>query len=238
MPGHDRTGVGPGKRRRAHQHLVEHTPQAVEVRRGAQRVTHRLFGAHVERRADRGAGLGQLFAGLGGGLGDPEVGDEGVATGEQDILWFDVAVDDVPFVGVPQGVGDLQRDMNRVVDRELGLAVEPVAQRFPFDERHDVVEQAVGLPGIVETEDVRVLELGGHANFTVESLGTDRGAELRVQHLDGDLALMLEILREVDGGHAAGAELAFHAIPVGQSRLQSIESVAHGSGWFRGRDCG
>jgi hypothetical protein len=33
-----------------------------------------------------------------------------------------------------------------------------------------------------------------------------------MQDLDGHVSVVLEIVREVDGGHSAGAELAFDAI--------------------------
>ena len=39
--------------------------------------------------------------------------------------------------------------------------------------------------------------------------------QLGVQDLDGDLAVVLQVLGEVDGGHAALAELAFEAVAVG-----------------------
>ena len=39
-----------------------------------------------------------------------------------------------------------------------------------------------------------------------------------MQDLDGDLAAVLEVLGEVDGGHAALAELALEAVAVGEGR--------------------
>ena len=44
-----------------------------------------------------------------------------------------------------------------------------------------------------------------------EPLGAERGGELRAQHLDRDVAVVLEVVREVDGGHAAAPELALDA---------------------------
>ena len=52
--------VGPGERRLPGQHLVEHRGQAVDVGAGVEpAVAGRLLRAHVGRRADREAGLGQ-----------------------------------------------------------------------------------------------------------------------------------------------------------------------------------
>ena len=46
------------------------------------------------------------------------------------------------------------------------------------------------------------------------------------QHLDRDVAMMLEVVGEIHGGHAAGAELAFNAIAVSERVAQSRE-VSH-----------
>ena len=40
--------------------------------------------------------------------------------------------------------------------------------------------------------------------------------ELGVEDLDGDLAAVLQVLGEVDGGHAALAELALDAVAVAE----------------------
>ena len=49
-----------------------------------------------------------------------------------------------------------------------------------------------------------------------EALGAERGGELGAEHLDGDLAVVLQVVGEVDRGHAALAELALD--PVGGRR--------------------
>ena len=53
-----------------------------------------------------------------------------------------------------------------------------------------------------------MLQVGGRPDLAEKPLGADHGGELRAHDLDGDLAVVPEILRQVDGGHAAGPELA------------------------------
>ena len=77
------------------------------------------------------------------GQGDAEVGDQRAAVVQQDVLGLDVAVDHAMPVGVVEGAGDLGREADGVGDRQLFLALQPVAQRFALDERHDVVRRAV-----------------------------------------------------------------------------------------------
>ncbi len=232
---HDRARVGAGERRLARQHLERHAAERVQVGGRPDGVAHRLLGAHVGRRADRHAGLRELLAGLGGGARDAEVGHQGVAAREQDVLRLDVAVDDAEGVGRAERVRHLVGDLQRVVHRQHGLARDAVAQRLARDERHHVVEEAVRLAGIEQAEDVRMVELGGELDLSLEPLGAHRGRQLGVQHLDGDVALVPEVVREEDGGHAAGAQLALDAVAIPQRVLQLLEGAGVGLGLDAGR---
>ena len=60
-----------------------------------------------------------------------------------------------------------------------------------------------------------------------EPLGADDRGELGAQHLERDLAVVAQVVREVDGGHAARPELALDAVAVGQRRGQALVRVAH-----------
>ena len=61
-----------------------------------------------------------------------------------------------------------------------------------------------------------MLEVGGDLDLGEEALAADDGDELGVQDLDGDLAAVLQVVGEIDGGHAALAELALDAVAVGE----------------------
>jgi len=47
----------------------------------------------------------------------------------------------------------------------------------------------------------------------------DRGGELRVQHLDGDVALVLDVVAEIHRGHTAATELPLDEVAVLQGSL-------------------
>ena len=53
--------------------------------------------------------------------------------------------------------------------------------------------------------------------------------------LDGDVAIVFEIAREVHGGHAALSELAFDAVAVGERSDQARSVIAHTPKWRLGR---
>jgi hypothetical protein len=108
------------------------------------------------------------------------------------------------------------------------LASPKFAQRFALDERHDVVEEPAGLAGVEQREDVRVLQLGRDVDLTQEPLWADGGGQLGSQDLDGDLAVVLEVVGQVDGGHAALAQLARDPVVVGERVAQAGLKGRHG----------
>ena len=59
-----------------------------------------------------------------------------------------------------------------------------------------------------------MLQASSHLDFPQESLGPERGADLEVQHLDGDRPMMFEILRQVDRGHSAAAKLTLERVAI------------------------
>jgi hypothetical protein len=169
------------------------------------------------RRAERETGLGHPAAGGGAHRpGNPEVGHHRAAVVQQDVLWLDVPMDDAVPVGVVQRVGHRHSDLDGLVDAELGVAVELASERLAVDERHDVVEEAVGGARIEQRQDMRVLQRRRGLDLDHEPLGAEDGGELRFQDLQRDVAVVLEVLGEIDRGHAALAELALDRVAVGE----------------------
>ena len=82
------------------------------------------------------------------------------------------------LVGVVEGAGRLAADLDRVLHGKLPLPPESLAERFALHERHREPELAGGLAGVVDGEDVGVLQPGGEADLALEPIGTERGGEL------------------------------------------------------------
>ena len=130
--GDDRLHARAGERRIAGEHLVRHHAERVDVGARVDRpFAHRLFRAHVLRRAEGEAGLRHpLAAGALHGERDAEIGDQGMAALQQDVLRLDVAMDHATGVGVAERVGDFAGDEQGIVDRQLPFARQPGAQRL------------------------------------------------------------------------------------------------------------
>ena len=74
----------------------------------------------------------------------------------------------------------------------------------------------VGSAGVEERKNVRMLERRRRLDLDDEPLSAEHRRKFRFENFDGDFAIVLEVVREIDGRHAAGAELALDAIAVGE----------------------
>ena len=72
-----------------------------------------------------------------------------------------------------------------------------------------------------------MLEGRGDANLRQKTLDADRGAELGVEELERDEALMAQVSSQVDGRHSATTNLALELIPADQCAIESREDI-HG----------
>ncbi len=187
-----------------------------------------LLGRHVVRRTETEAVLGEAaHALLAPGERDAEVGQHGAPVVEEHVVRLDVAVDHALAVGVVEPFRDLARDPDRIADRELGLALEPFPERFALHVGHDEEDRVLDPAGIVQRQDVGMLQVGGGLDLLEEPLGADAAREVVVHDLDRDLAIVAGVVREEDLGHAPGADLALERVAVGQCFLQAIEAGSH-----------
>jgi hypothetical protein len=77
-----------------------------------------------------------------------EVAQQRLAVLEQDVIGFDVAMDDAVAVRVVDAGGDFRGDAENIGERKLRLPLQPGAERFPFDVGHDVEDRVVNRAGV------------------------------------------------------------------------------------------
>src|SRR5674476_1693191 len=89
----DRESVRPIEGRKAHERLVHHDAERVEIAPSIDELSHRLLGTHVVRRAHRTTARGE--AAVKARRRDAEVGDERVAiVVEENVVGLHVAMHD------------------------------------------------------------------------------------------------------------------------------------------------
>ena len=67
-----------------------------------------------------------------------------------------------------------------------------------------------------------MLQICRDLDVAQESFGAQHFAEPGLQHFDGDITIVLDVVREIQGGHAAGTEFALDAIAVGQGGSEAL----------------
>jgi hypothetical protein len=183
----------------AGQQLVHHGAQRIEVRVVRQLQALHLFGRHVRR------GTGDAFDARDLRVGDQrdaEVDDAHVGIlREHDVRRLDVAMDDATRMGVVQRLGALEHDLDHVVDAQQ--VVRAAIRRQGARAVHvlgDDVAAAVFFAGVVDGQDVRVLQHADHVRFRQEHLAGDLGPfvaliRVHVVDLDRDITAVIGVVR-------------------------------------------
>ncbi len=212
MREHDREVRVAPKRRLPDEALVEHAAERVDVRPPVDLLTGDLLGCDVVDGAHQVAVVAD--SGL---LGDPlreaevrqvdVVGAVGAgARVEQHVGGLHVAMHEAARVGRIEGARHLREDADRV-RRVQTAALEALLQVTPLDVAHGDEEDVLGRPGLVDRDDVRMVDRRGQLRLAQEAV-TERLVlgEAGSQQLERNPPLEPQILGQVDDAHAAQAE--------------------------------
>ena len=141
-------------------------------------------------------------------------------------------MDDAALVSRFEGVSDLRRDPQRLVERDRTLG-DAVGQRRSLDQLQHECRRAVALLEPVDRRDVGMVQGGERPGLALEADDAVRvGPEHRRQNLDRHVAIELRVARAIDLAHPAAAERRHHDVSTdAQARLEARrrfrESVVH-----------
>ncbi len=207
----------------AGEHLEHETAEGEDVGGGGEGAAEDLFWGGVEGGAFEAA---SLAAGFIEREGQAEVEDPGAEVGaDDDVVGFEVAVDEVVGVGGGEAAGDLPEEA-RLLDRfELGGEAVDGEALDPF---HDDGGRVGVIEDGVDGHDGGVTEGGGLAGL-VEEPASEGFVVAGAQHLDRDAAVEFKVVGGVDDAEAAGSESAIDAV-AGQGGWGEF-GIGAGGGW-------
>ena len=125
---------------------------------------------------------------------------------EQHVRGLHVAMHETARMGGIQGARHLRDDAGRV-RRVQTAALQALLQVTPLDVAHGDEEEVLGRPGLVDRDDVRMVDRGGQLRLAQEAV-TERLVlgEAGGQQLERNPPLEPQILGQVDDAHAAEAQ--------------------------------
>src|SRR5437867_1397997 len=90
----------------------------------------------------------------------------------------------------------------------------------------------LGFARIEQRQEVRMLQVRRHAYFAEESRDSENRAQLGVQQLGRDAAIVSDVAREIHDGHATLTDLALDVVSAGERGPELLKGV-DGHGQFR-----
>ena len=204
----------------ADEHLVEHDTERPDVGPVVDRLALGLLGTHVRRRAQDHARGGAMDAQrrrarCGGRpvgvllqhLRQSKVEDFHLAVRRHlDVGRLEVAMDDAFFVRRFEGICDLARHEQRLVDRDRATRRQ-IGQRLALDQFEDDGRDGADLLEAVHGRDIRMVESGKQFGFALKA-GEPfavTGERLR-QHFEGDITFQARVSGTIDFAHSACAK--------------------------------
>lgn len=199
--------------RRAGKHVVPGAAEGIDVAASVCGGTvPGLFRGDVVDGADGrartcDAGLARVV----GRASEPHVGelDDTVSTDEK-VRGLDVPMNDAPGVGLLESGGRLPDDFQRTLDWQAASRGDQLADVGAVDVFQRDVELVIDRTGLVNADNVLVPQFPCGHGFGTKTLH-ERGIVgfLDGHHLQGDLAVLLRVVGEVDEAHSPLAEQTF-----------------------------
>jgi hypothetical protein len=219
------------ERRFSRQHLERRAAECILVSSAVHAPAVDLLGRRVVDGPEEQSGTGQANR-PGRFLAQPEVRQVqviGPAGGrvEQHVRRLDVAVHQSARVRRVQGRGDRRHDRGDPVGRKGSLPVEQRPHVAAGDVAHRDEQHAARLAGLVQRDDVRVIDGGGGLGLPVEPLPERLvGGQRRSQDLERDDAAELFVAGTEDRRHPAVPDLLFEQVPA-DPRARCKAACAH-----------
>ena len=126
--------------------------------------------------------------------------------GDEDVLRFEIAMNDAAVVCRREASADLHRVVQRGRERQRRSA-QVWSERVSFEELDGDVWDPVAIADVVNREDVGVRQCGDGAGLAIEPLAHRRVGERASRHcFDRNVAAQTRVARAIHLAHAAAAD--------------------------------
>src|SRR5215204_7037019 len=201
--------------------VVEGRAERVDVALGGDPLPTQLLRRGVGRRPEVGAGT-VVARGPVQGPGDAEVGQLGTTPlVQENVVGFDVAVNDAPLVGVGEPRSDVGPDPREQILGERPAPVHEVLEVSPGDVLHndvgDLAPVELVFARVEDPDYVGMGESGRSASLAPKAQTGLRVVGIGVHDLYGDGTVEHLVAAEEDTGHPARSELAEEHEPVSEA---------------------
>src|SRR5687768_6754675 len=116
---------------------------------------------------------------------------------------------------VIEGTRQLGHNGDLILDPELLLPIELAPERLTAHVWEHVVKDSSSSSGIDQRKDMRMVQPSGDSDLSEEPMYPDHGAQIRVQHLYRNFAMVLKVGGQVNGCHATGTDLRVDLVAFG-----------------------
>ena len=203
----------------AGQHLVQDDAEGEHVTSGIEAPPLRLLRRQIVDRPENDSHTTwrpghrlRLAAGVIGHLGQTKVRQLGIAVPRnQNVLRLDVAMQDAGVVRRRERVRHASQQFDDLAPCPR-FGSSPRAERSTIDELGHQVVAALELGGLVDRDNVGMIERRERAHFATESMARLIALDRSQQELDRDRPVQPGVGRSIDLAHATRADHGFNAI--------------------------
>ncbi len=133
-------------------------------------------------------------------------------------------MNDEVFVRMRQRLRGLERDADRLLDRQGPVPPKSIAEALAAYVRHREPEPAGCFAGVVDGQHVRMLQRRGEPDLTLEPFRPQRHAGFGIHDLERDRPAVFDVGGEVDDSHAAAAQLPLEHVPIPERISESLHA--------------
>src|SRR5262249_48780251 len=104
---------------------------------------------------------------------------------------------------------------------ERFLLIKPVAKCLTLHDGHDEEEETVGFAGVIQGEDVWVGQASSEFDLSEKALAAKGFGKVGIQDFEGNVAIVSQVVREIDASHAARAEFPINLVSIGEGGAEA-----------------